>query len=248
MNKNVDITLRKCNIVTNIMSNLILYIFGLKHKMPLFQVYQDQINIINEKNNENNNIKDNNDNLKIINKIDYRKIFNEILNEFIVRIKFFGIIVYANKLIITLSFNKNKIYTNKEKNIINLTFENWNFEINSSKTNYKNKKFGENNKQTKIIYDITTNLIKGEAISIYLYTNLIEIFHLWDNISFLFEKNSKEVFKYDFNIDDIILYSDQFIYTVSKMYIKNFEKDIVIENTFYFKLLEFNLLNKKKNI
>ena len=244
--KILGILLDKLVITTDIKSYLILHLFGIKKEFPFMEDYikenEAKISLIN-KEKENNNIIENKNELKIIHKFDYKKLFNEILNEINFQIKNFGLLIYSNKFIMSLSLDTIKFVKMKKNNFIYGFCDKSNFEINSKKTNFKNKKIFEIIKTTKLIYDITSNLIKGEIKSVYLTTNLVEITNIWEHISFLFKKNSDNTFKLFFSFDDIVLSSDKFIYSISKMFIKNYIKDIVIDNIFYFKIIDFDMRN-----
>ena len=244
--KNFGTVLDKFVITTNINSNIILYLFRKKKGFPFMEEYQKvnkdgYIPLLKE--NENNNIKDSDNKLKITNKLDNEKVFNENFNEINFQIKIFGLIIYSNKLIMTLSLNSVKFVKMKEKNDIFGLCNKWSFEINSEKTNYKNKKIVDVIKVTKFKYNINSNFIKGDTKSIYLTTNLVEITHIWDHISFLFHNDDDNKLKIDLSLDDIVLSSDKFIYSISKMFIKNYIKDIIIKNIYYFKIFEFEMRN-----
>ena len=50
----------------------------------------------------------------------------------------------------------------------------------------------------------------------------------------------------DFKVDDFVLVFDQFKYSISKILFANFKQGVNKSDTFYFKLLEFNMINRDK--
>ena len=249
--KDLNISLNKFIVKTNPSSNIILYMFRLnptflsQYKNSLsFEKENNNGNILNNELEKNNN--NDNNNWNISNKFNFDKLFNDILNGFNYKIDIFSFIFHSYSLIIFLNINNisgNKI---KENNYIYNSFENWNFVINYLNDSYEktNKKVIENIKKTIIIYDLKSILIKGQMKSVYFNTDLKEIFEIWENISFLFNQSDSPL-KFDFQIDDLVLTSDKFIYSISNMLIRNFVNDIVIKDNFFIKLYEFKMCNNE---
>ena len=249
--KDLNISLNKFIVKTNPTSNIILYMFRLnptflsQYKNSLsFEKENNNGNILNNELEKNNN--NDNNSWNISNKFNFDKLFNDILNGFNYKIDIFSFIFHSYSLIIFLNINNisgNKI---KENNYIYNSFENWNFVINYLNDSYEktNKKVIENIKKTIIIYDLKSILIKGQMKSVYFNTDLKEIFEIWENISFLFNQSDSPL-KFDFQIDDLVLASDKFIYSISNMLIRNFVNDIVIKDNFFIKLYEFKMCNNE---
>ena len=245
INKNLNISFNNGIITSNLASNLTLFIF--RKGLPILEECKKILNKENE-NNENKEIDNSSENINEKkkfkkNRINFTKLFNEIVNELNFQFKSFSYILYCNNIILSLNLLDGHFSKTKEQSCINLYFENWYGEINSPTSNYNNKKIIENHKKSLLIYDLNTDLIKGEIKSLYLYTNLIEMDLILDNISPLFDDDNEITFKISFNIDDIVLSSSRFIYYFSKIYVKNFKEKMMVYNIFYFKIFDFYMRN-----
>ena len=253
--KNLDINFDRIIIKSNLMSTMILYF--LDFESPLFSEYQKQIlkkmGDINDifidsgKNVENKN-EENYNNLDIKNEFNYGKLLKEVLNEFNFKINNVFIVFQANNLTMSLTFNMINAFKNLEKNDICVSFDNWYFEIESNKFIYKNKKIISNNQKALMKYEISTDIIKGKMNAVYFDTNLEEVIEIWDNLLFLLNQINWDIIlcKMDFKVDDFVLVFDQFKYSISKILFANFKQGVNKSDTFYFKLLEFNMINRDK--
>ena len=253
--KNLDIDLKRINIKSNLMSTMILYF--LDFESPLFANYQkeiqNKINDINDifinsgENIENKNVIENN--LDIKNEFDYGKLLKEVLNEFNFRLTTFYFIFQANNLTMALVFNMIKAFKNLEKNEICVSFDDWYFEIQSEKSKYNSKKIISNKEKTLMKYEINTNIIKAKMKSVYFDTNLEEVVEIWDNLAFLLNQINWDIIlcKMDFKVDDFVLVFDHFKYSIDKILFINFKEGNNKNDTFYIKLLEFNMINKNND-
>jgi len=244
--KDLNVYLNKLIVKSNHTSNIILYIFGFStYIFPEFdkENNNDNLPILNKEIEKNNN--NDNNSLNISSKLNYDKLFNDILNRFNYNIDIFCFILHSYSLIIFL--NIKNIYGDKikENTLINNTFKSWNLDINylNNINESINKRIIENNRESSISYDLKTFSTKIEMKSVFCNTYLKEIFEIWDNISFLFNQSDNPLKVY-FQIDDLVLTSDKFIYSVSKMFIKNFAKDIIIKDTLYINFDEFKMCNE----
>jgi hypothetical protein len=249
--KNLDISLNKFIITSNLMSTMILYF--LDFESPLLSKYKEIINFKNGDVNEllsNFNINqdkanNNNDIYEIKNGFNYSKLLKDILNNFNLKINIFSFVFQANNLIMSLNFNN--IIAFKEEKDINSSFDNWYFDIQSPKFNFKSKKIIENNQKTNIKYELDSDIIKGNMKSVYFNTNLEEVVEMWENTSFLMNQINWDIIlcKMDFKVEDFALVFDQFKYSISNILFVNFKEGQIKNDTFYFKILEFRMTNKE---
>ena len=249
--KNLDISLNKFIITSNLMSTMILY--WLDFESPLLSKYQEIINFKNGDVNEllsNFNISqdkaDNgNDICEIKNDFNYSKLLKDILNKFNFKLNIFSFVFQANSLIMSLNFNN--IIAFKEEKDINFSFDSWYFDIQSPKFNFKNKKIIENNQKTDIKYELDSEIIKGNMKSVYFNTNLKEVVEMWENTSFLMNQINWDIIlcKMDLKVEDFALVFDQFKYSISNILFVNFKEGQIKNDTFYFKILEFKMTNRE---
>ena len=251
--KDLNIILDNLMIESNHKSTVILYFLGFESSLSSQHQIDLKIkNINNEQNLEKNN--KNKSNLKINNEFNYRKLLKEILNKFNLSINNFCFIFGGNSLKLSLNVNKIKVYPNKEYHEgITFSFDRWYLSSKSRESN-EPKTIANNDKKTLIYYDESSNIIKGELKSIYFYLNISDIMEIWNNISFLFEKeNDNIIFKLYFNLKDCAIASDRFFYSVSNIVIKNFKEDEkknnpnISNNIFYFKIYQF-IMNNETNL
>ena len=248
-NKNLDVNLNKIVITSNLMSTMILYFIDFES--PLLSKYLKLVNIKKENvdalNNENNNVNINNNSLEIKNEFNYGKLLKEILKEFNFQINSFIFIFQANSLIMSINLNDIRCFKHKfkEEELICLTINNWNLDMQSSKLGFKTIKVIENNKKTKLKYEIASEIIKGKMESVYWNTNLKEAMEIWENLSFLINQINMDIIlcKIEVIVDDFILIFDQFKYTISNMSFSNFIIGSNKNDTFYLKFLEFQMIN-----
>ena len=121
--KNLDISLNKFIITSNLMSTMILYF--LDFESPLLSKYKEIISFKNGDINEllsNFNInqeKDDNDNdiCEIKNDFNYSKLLKDILNNFNFKLNIFSFVFQANNLVMSLNFNNINAF--KEERDIN---------------------------------------------------------------------------------------------------------------------------------
>ena len=147
-----------------------------------------------------------------------------------------------------MTLNVNNIDVSKTKDTFNIdiVFDNWHFDINSPLTKSENLKIVETNKKTSIKFDIDSNKINGFIQSLNFNSTLKEIFEIWDNISFLFENNSSKMdYEIHLDVNNILFFSDKFIYSISKLSLTNVKEYIIMNNIFYFNINEFIMSNKK---
>ena len=247
-NKNLDVNLNKIAITSNLMSTMILYFIDFES--PLLSKYLKLVNLkkdnLNGVNNENNNNVVNNS-LEIKNEFNYGKLLKEILNKFKIQINRFVFVFQANNLIISLNLNEVGCFKLrlKEQDLICVTLNNWNLDMQSSKFGFKTIKIIENNKRTKMKYEIDSEIIKGKMESVYLKTNLNEAMEIWENLSFLIKQINMDIIlcKMEVIVDDFILNFDQFKYIISNITFSNFIIGSNKNDTFFLKFLEFQMIN-----
>lgn len=249
--KNLDISLNKFIITSNLMSTMILYF--LDFESPLLSKYKEIISFKNGDINEllsNFNInqdKDDNDNdiCEIKNDFNYSKLLKDILNNFNFKLNIFSFVFQANNLVMSLNFNNINAF--KEERDINSSFDNWYFDIQSPKFNFKSKKIIENNQKTNIKYELDSDIIKGNMKSVYFNTNLEEVVEMWENTSFLMNQINWDIIlcKMDLKVEDFALVFDQFKYSISNILFVNFKEGQIKNDTFYFKILEFRMTNQE---
>ena len=248
-NKILEVSLNKIVITSNLMSTMILYFIDFES--PLLSKYlklvspkKDNTNGVN---NENNNYIINKNSLDIKNEINYGKLLKEVLNKFKFQIYSFFFIFQANNLIISLNLNEVGCFKLrlKEQDFICVTLNNWNLDMQSSKFGFKTIKIIENNKKTKMKYEIATKIIKGRMESVYLNTNLKEAMEIWENLSFLIKQINMDIIlcKIEVIVDDFILKFDQFKYIISKISFSNFLIGSNKNDTFFLKFSEFQMIN-----
>ena len=247
-NKNLDVNLNKIVITSNLMSTMILYFIDfesplLSNYLKLVNLKKDNTNVVNNENN-NDNI---NNNLDIKNEFNYGKLLKEVLNKYKIQINSFIFIFQANNLIISLNLNEIGCFKLKvkEQDLICVTLNKWNLDMQSSKFGFKTIKIIENNKKTKMKYEISSEIIKGKMESVYLNTNLKEAMEIWENLSFLLKQINMDIIlcKIEVIVEDFILKFDEFKYIISNINFSNFIIGSNRNDTFFLKFSEFQMIN-----
>ena len=255
--KQLNISLNKLIIKTNLMSTMILYWFDfesplfLEYKKEIFFkdgdindifIYSPELNLDNNINEDNNK-----DNLDIKSEFDYGKLLKDILSKFDFKLNVFSFIFQANDMSLSLNFINTISFKNNENNNLCFSFDKWYFDIQSNK--FKKRKIIENNVKTLIKYDPKTEIIKGKMKSIYFFTNLEEVVYIWDNLAFLLNQVNWDIIlcKMDFKVEDFVLIFDQFKYSISTILFTNFKEGSNKNDSLYFTLQEFIMTNKNNN-
>ena len=260
-NKNLEISLNKILISTNLMSTIILYLIDFES--PLLEEYKKKVNLVAKDasdilsmisgiDNQDNKKDLNENNLQIENSINYSKLLEEILNEFNFNLNIFCFNFQSNKFTLSLNLNKIKAFKRKEINkkiYLNSEIENLNLSVESPKINNKYKRILENNHKILISYGFNEEIIKGELKSVYLNLGMEEVLEIFDNTKYLLNQINWDIIlcKMDFKFDDFIIVFDHFKYSISKILFINFKKNGEKDNAFYFNLFEFLMMNQSGN-
>ena len=126
---------------------------------------------------------------------------------------------------ISINLNKIKLYKNEDNNNINFSVDFWIIKDIMSESNNKNNIIIKSDKVSKLKYGIFQNYIQAEMDSIFSDINITNLNEIYNNISFLFNKNNEDIqqkkeefYKFDLNITNFRYeLLDKYIVQISKI-------------------------------
>ena len=198
--------------------------------------------------------------INIESKINYEKIFQNIINKFTLKGNVINIIINTEKLLLSLNLNDIDIFEKEdEKKIYILLINNWKCISCILNSNRKIKNEIKSDKKTILKYERSSKYIKAEMDSVYCNANIYTMTEIYDNFSSLFKvKNSdnndiileknKEYFKLDFNINNFQYdLANKYIFSVSKIDICNYNDKNNILSKYYLKMHKIMMKNYEKS-
>ena len=255
-NKNININIGKISLSTDKYSTIVLYLFTFES--PDYKEYEEKLSKhfpkINEIDNKIYNTNTNqNNNISIIESIDYTNIFETLFNKFNMNLKLFNFKYKAGNNITTLTINN--IHAEKKEKIFSITILNCFMELNIltpvKRTSTINlSKVGNIEKIVNIKEktEITINLITG-ILSINIKNPVADINmpilqSLDESYMFILKQINLDyvICKLILDINNIRVNFNQFNYLIENINLKNFTE--VTQDTFFFKIRKIIMRNK----
>ena len=246
-NKNIYLNIGKISFETDKYSTIVLYLFTFES--PDYKEYEKQLSNYFQKTTKetittpNQNL--NQQNIAIVQSIDYTNIFETLFEEFNLNLKLFNFKYKADNNITTLTINN--INAKKQQNIFRIIIQNWYIDLNiitpvksTSTINLANVGNIEKILNIKEKTEININLNTG-ILGIFIKNPLADITipiiqALDESYTFLIKQINLDyvICKLDLNIIRTKVNFNQFIYLIESINIKNFTK--VTQDTFFFKI------------
>ena len=261
-NKNININIGKLSLSTDKYSTIVLYLFTFES--PDYKEYEQILSKyfpkLNNANNStgNQNITEennNNDNIAIIESIDYINIFETLFNNFNMNLKLFNFKYKAGNNITTLTLNN--IQAEKNNKIFNISLQNCFIDLNIitpvKRTSTINlTKVGNIETILNIKEKITIDIDLATGIINIIINNPIAdinmpiIQALDESFTFLIKQINLDyvICKFILDIKNTKISFNQFNYLIESINLKNFTK--VTQDTFFFKIR--NIIMRNNNI
>ena len=258
-NKNIFLNIGKILFSTDKYSTIVLYLFTFES--PDYKEYEELLLNYFKKTTKNNietpNQNLNQQNIAIVQSIDYTNIFETLFDEFNLNLKIFNFKYKADNNITTLTMNN--ITAKKHQNDIKILINNWYIDLNiitpvksTSTINLANIGNIEKILNIKEKTELNINLSTG-ILGIFIKNPLADINMpivqaLDESYTFIIKQISLDyvICKIDLNITNTKVNFNQFNYLIESINLKNFTK--VTQDTFFFKIRNIIMRNNDVEI
>ena len=258
-NKNIFLNIGKILFSTDKYSTIVLYLFTFES--PDYKEYEELLLNYFKKTTKNNietpNPNLNQQNIAIVQSIDYTNIFETLFDEFNLNLKIFNFKYKADNNITTLTMNN--ITAKKHQNDIKILINNWYIDLNiitpvksTSTINLANIGNIEKILNIKEKTELNINLSTG-ILGIFIKNPLADINMpivqaLDESYTFIIKQINLDyvICKIDLNITNTKVNFNQFNYLIESINLKNFTK--VTQDTFFFKIRNIIMRNNDVEI
>ena len=258
-NKNIFLNIGKIVFSTDKYSTIVLYLF--KFESPDYKEYEELLLNYFKKTTKNNiekpNPNLNQQNIAIVQSIDYTNIFETLFDKFNLNLKIFNFKYKADNNITTLTMNN--ITAQKQQNDLKIIIKNWYIDLNiitpvksTSTINLANigniEKILNVKERTELNINLTTGIlgifIKNPLADI----NMPIVQALDESYTFIIKQISLDyvICKIDLNITNTKIIFNQFNYLIESINLKNFTK--VTQDTYFFKIRNIVMRNNDVEI
>ena len=258
-NKNIFLNIGKILFSTDKYSTIVLYLFTFES--PDYKEYEELLLNYFKKTTKNNietpNPNLNQQNIAIVQSIDYTNIFETLFDEFNLNLKIFNFKYKADNNITTLTMNN--ITAKKHQNDLKIVINNWYIDLNiitpvksTSTINLANIGNIEKILNIKEKTELNINLSTG-ILGIFIKNPLADINMpivqaLDESYTFIIKQINLDyvICKIDLNITNTKVNFNQFNYLIESINLKNFTK--VTQDTFFFKIRNIIMRNNDVEI